>query len=585
MYVERTNADIGYTQTPWRRNPTLQVLAGASDLSRAFGLPTPAVVTNWRSRFPDFPAERIGGSQPKFALVEVYEWLRDSGPRGRELPVINPEAWWKLLVGAFVRQADVPSPRNTLAALVLLEHLLRHATPSLDGGETAWRDLVGFAADESADPEAAARRLAETAAMVEAQRPDLVGLLVPHLGTPDRLLDAETASYLLDVVDAIEVAPGGTARQRMRRVVASGADNRNRVEARATTSSLARLMVAAAGITDGAIVLDPAAGEAEVLKECARRAARVRLHGQEIDPLTWAIGRSRLLVADIDADLGRPGMDSIREDQHADLVADVVIVDPPVGDGAPPLDRWVEHGLRHLSPDGRLIIALPAHEAVSVPAARRKPDVRLTKVLAGLAFDGAIEGIAILPRGSRSDITGPVAVVSIRPASVSLQQRVPHVAARPAGRGEVPGDIAAPLRRLGWGGLGAVRDERLWIELVERGDLWDAVEMLAARVEGAGGRGRSTSRKPAVDALEVQSSAEPELRTGRALDGLRDRYEKVVAERDAAQVEAASLRARHDLLVSSARELVEQLLLLRDDMGELHDRISYDIARVRRDLE
>lgn len=588
--MERTNADRGYTLTPWRRNPTLQVLAGASDLARAFGLPTPAVVTNWRSRFPDFPAERIGGSQPKFSLVEVYEWLRDSGPRGRELPAISPEEWWKLLVGAFVRQADVPSPRNTLAALVLLEHLVRHAAPIVDGGEAAWRDLVAVSVEEPlAATDEPAQRLAAIAAMVERRRPDVAGLLVPHLGTIERPLDAETAGYLLDVVDAIEASPTGTARQRMRRVVATGADNRNKVEARVTTHALARLMVAAAGPSVGLTVLDPAAGEAEVLKECARRSEGLRLHGQELDPLTWAIGRARLLVADIDADLGQPGMDSIREDQHADLVADIVIVDPPVGDGAPPLDRWVEHGLRHLSPDGRLVIALPAHEIVFVAAARRKPDVRLTKVLAGLAFDGAIEGVAVLPRGFRSDITGPVAVLSIRPTLASAPREIAVVAPRVAGRGEVVGDIAAPLRRVGWGGIGAVRDDRLWVDVVDRAGVWDAVDRMATRLEETGGRGRSSSKRPApdFDALVVAapgpSSLEPS--SGRALDGLRDRYEKVVAERDAARMEAASLRARHDLLVSSARELVEQLLLLRDDMGELHDRISYDIARVRRDLE
>ena len=46
-----------------------------------------------------------------------------------------------------------------------------------------------------------------------------------------------------------------------------------------------------------------------------------------------------------------------------------------------------------------------------------------------------------------------------------------------------------------------------------------------------------------------------------------------------------SLTRKHDLLLSSSRELVKVLKGMRGEMGELADRISYDIARVQRDLE
>ena len=93
--------------------------------------------------------------------------------------------------------------------------------------------------------------------------------------------------------------------------------------------------------SDGKWLGDPAAGEASLLVAAARRTGPGgRLLGQELDRSTWQIARAVLAIRDIDADLGSPGLSSITDDQHVGVRADAVLIDPPVGHGAPPIDLW-----------------------------------------------------------------------------------------------------------------------------------------------------------------------------------------------------------------------------------------------------
>lgn len=580
-----------YTQTPWRRKSSLSVLLGSSDIARAFDLGNAAVVTNWRSRSADFPAERVGGTQPKFDLVEVYEWLRDSGPRGRELPTISGEQWWRLLVGAFLRQATVPSPRNTMAALVLLEHLLQHDPSFADEGPLRWQRLTELhppqlpAIADAALPNQVVEAFKGVARWVETVRPEYRGLFAEYL-----TLDLETAAYACDLVDAMQARPELTARVRMRAVVSAEGESRTKAPLRRTIHRLARVMAAMAMPTAGSAVLDPACGEAELLKQCERRQSNVRVHGQELDPNTWAIARARLLVADIDADLGQPGLDSLRDDQHASLRADVVVIDPPLGDGAPPIDRWIEYGLNHLGPEGRLVVAVPAHELVHVAAARRKPDARLAKILSGLVFDGALEGVVVLPRGSRSDVVGPIAVLSLRPFARAAGRGRIVVATDPNERSSNDG-VVEWLRARGWDGVARMRSKNELVHVVGPDDVWSAVLDLVEFHESGGKRRPAEMEDARIDAVvtsELMAPPSPRPsrdRASNALDELREKYEALSAQHDALVASNLSLTRKHDLLLSSARELVKVLKGMRGEMGELADRISYDIARVQRDLE
>jgi hypothetical protein len=92
---------------------------------------------------------------------------------------------------------------------------------------------------------------------------------------------------------------------------------------------------------------------------------------------------------------------------------------------------WIKHAVDHLRPDGRLVMMLPLSELAPVAAARRRPDLKLRAYLSSL-FGGAtsgslrLDGVVVMPRGLRTDITGPVALLAM-----SGPEREPHP-------GEVP---------------------------------------------------------------------------------------------------------------------------------------------------
>ena len=412
------NVSKEYTQEPWSATH-LSIVSGATDLATLLGLSRPSVVTNWRSRDPDFPREKGVSTTPQYDVVEVMRWLRLSGSRVREVPVISPERWWSAVVGAFQGQGTMPSPRGTMVALVLLHRvLLRDAGAE---GREHWAEVVAQPAVARSESRDDPRRLAD--AVVRAARwaqehvPSVDGLLLPAVR-----VSPSDAGGLCDLVRALRwyelrAMETGTPRDPwivlLDTVLATGADGRPK-PARVTSAALATLMVECGSTSPPSVVLDPAAGEGALLLAASRRLAEGgQLYGQELDADTWRIARSVLVVHDVAADLDRPGHSSITDDQHPDLRADLVLVDPPIGPGAPPLDLWVEHGVRHLAPRGRLVIAVPMSELVEVRASRRTANARLVGYVQQLAADRRIESVVAVPRGARRDVVGPLAVMTI----------------------------------------------------------------------------------------------------------------------------------------------------------------------------
>ncbi len=104
----------------------LSVLVGVNELARLLADGKSSVVANWRTRSATFPAPQSGGTQPRFDVFEVLDWLATDGPKGRPLPEIRPTWWWHKMVETYADQADDPEPRRTLVSLVLLRYLLHH---------------------------------------------------------------------------------------------------------------------------------------------------------------------------------------------------------------------------------------------------------------------------------------------------------------------------------------------------------------------------------------------------------------------------------------------------------------------------
>jgi hypothetical protein len=124
-----------------------------------------------------------------------------------------------------------------------------------------------------------------------------------------------------------------------------------------------------------------------------------------------------MLLRGVRAELAAPGHDSLRDDQFDGQQFSVVVLDPPVS-GEYPLSGWVRHAVAHLQPDGRLVVALPLADLASVAAARRQPDRKLQAYLSSLLGKGSqdglwLDGVTVMPRGLRTDIVGPMALVAL----------------------------------------------------------------------------------------------------------------------------------------------------------------------------
>ena len=555
------------------------------------GKKNPAVITNWRARSVTFPSERVGGSQPRFDFVEVYEWLRDSGPRSSELPRIDMQLWWEQLISAFARQATVPSPRQAMVALVLLWHELTVDTQLSAEGQRIWDDLVAVGAQMPADSgrrEAAALRgaLRHAAEWAESMQPTLSGLLVAQLA-----VDHESALYIYDLIDALNVGAELSARRRLDAILEYNVDTRIKTQLRSTGAELARYMRAVAAPQSGDTVFDPAAGEAHLLLACARQAKRdgieLRIVGQEIDNEAWAIARSRFVVAGVSADMGKPGVDSLRSTRHKSIHAQVVVIDPPVTDDGPPLDRWVDYGLACLAPEGRLVIALPLRELVNVKAARRQPSKRLESRLVELARAGMLEGILIVPRGSRTDVVGPVAVCSFRSESSaarrgnSIDEQLAAVSVidrRVTNKLSEPdmSDLLAQIKLRGLSQLQTNANLGLEVYRINVGALWNEVEEISAASDASLAR---PSREAAAERrAAVRDLAFAPNRVDTPEPSVRARYEQLRKNNQ-------ELDARHQLLVNSVDGLLEALKQVEPKMDpELAKQLSYEIYRVRKAL-
>ena len=137
---------------------------------------------------------------------------------------------------------------------------------------------------------------------------------------------------------------------------------------------------------------------------------------QELDPTALRIARSRLLLEGADIVHGVPGLDSLTHDQFPDLLADIVLLDPPMGGRKSGISAWIDHALAHCAPTGRCVAAIPALTITEVAQARRRPDAEVLSRLAELARHGSVTEVRVLPASFRPDVVGPVTCWLIEPS-------------------------------------------------------------------------------------------------------------------------------------------------------------------------
>ena len=293
----------------------------------------------------------------------------------------------------------------------------RGALPELSAAELLWRTVIGEA--EGSDLGVFVERAAARAAglgrdQVPPARSPATGVGSPELrGALERAVAAGGAWGTVDTLIDRYADTAGIAR---------------------TPAPVVRLMGALAEVSDGVArspdaVLDPAAGTGELLGCAAGWSGRVL--GQELDPALARLAQIRVPEAEIATG------DSLRADQFAGEMVDVVLCHPPFGDrdwgqeelagdprwayGIPPKSEpelaWVQHALSHLKPGGRAVVLLP-------PAVASRSSAR--RIRAELVRRGALRAIIALPSGLVRPVHVPVCLwVFQRPAdTIAIDPRV-----------------------------------------------------------------------------------------------------------------------------------------------------------------
>jgi hypothetical protein len=311
------------------------------DIAR-LGRVGPAAVSNWRRRHDDFPSPVSGtASNPRFALSEVEAWLRRNGKRYRLTAA--DRAWQRLL-----------------------------------------SDGAGFMVPE--------RLAAAGAHLLDRHVPELADLVPGE--APPPLADPELAALLDDV--AARRGPAAAYED------LCGRYRRPGDPADALAAAMARI-----ALPHGGSALDPACAMGALLLVTGAEAAR----GQEADPDLARIAATRLLLAGSRA-APVAADDALRHDAFAGAEFDAVVSAPPALDrtwphealagdarfahGLPPRTEpelaWVQHGLAHVRPGGRVVLRLP-------PAvASRRPGRRIR---ANLLRAGALRAVITVEDESR----------------------------------------------------------------------------------------------------------------------------------------------------------------------------------------
>ena len=154
-----------------------------------------------------------------------------------------------------------------------------------------------------------------------------------------------------------------------------------------TTPSIVRTLVEILQPKKGR-VYDPCCGSGGMFVQSERfveahggKLGEISIYGQESSPTTRRLAAMNLAIRGIDFDLGKTHGDTFMNDQHPDLRADYVLMNPPFGKGEsypkaelindvrwkkygvprekPSNYAWMSHALHHLAAKGRAGIVMP----------------------------------------------------------------------------------------------------------------------------------------------------------------------------------------------------------------------------------
>jgi hypothetical protein len=367
-------------------------LVGASEVAQIAGV-QPSAVSNWRKRYPDFPAPAgtAASGGDLFHLSAIETWLRAHG----RVPQAGSGEALEQLWAVAERLRGMALAGDLLGAVAAggaLLHFVRHVGDDIMDAQGSVE--IG-------------RRAKTVTQRLAHERPELARLFAPLM-----TLDASSLGLLLDSLAEFPTDDElAAALDFVLQRAARYAEFR-------TAEPAAKLLVELADPQGS--VFDPAVGSAELLIEAARESShRLALYGQELNESSWRVAFTRLLLRNIEAqvELG----DSLLDDRYLNLRADVVLCEPPAGTRTADLDPlagdprwqllgsfeapparasdfvWLAHIIHHLAPDGRGYVLLPTGSL-----SRGGAEARFRSEL---LRQGAVDAIVTLPRGTTTTAT------------------------------------------------------------------------------------------------------------------------------------------------------------------------------------
>ncbi len=182
-----------------------------------------------------------------------------------------------------------------------------------------------------------------------------------------------------------------------------------------TPRQVVQLMTELLGIDHAGKVYDPCCRSGAMLCGAAHShpSQKLLLYGQTLDWKSFSICQMNLMLHGLSADLGKCPANTLLEDMHADQRFDYILTNPPFNSsnwcendaenwnvhwqyGRPPRKNanfaWLQHIIRHLSPNGCAVTLLPNGTLTTQNLAERK-------IREEILLDGWIEAILALPAG------------------------------------------------------------------------------------------------------------------------------------------------------------------------------------------
>jgi type I restriction enzyme M protein len=389
-----------------------------------------SAVSNWRTRYADFPEAHDVDGREVFVAAQVATWLRHRRvPRHRLKPGESPGATYgdRFQRGAETPQVTMnheaaPADPDPSAQLWAAADRLRDTRDT----STALELIFSLVYVKTCQPEVWAR-LVEASDRPPQDWPAMRDMLARVSlsmgeGGPLRVFGKVDNTYdpslceAVQRIDRLDVGPGRpvTVTRFAEAILARLERRLGRNGGHFTPPDVARCLVELLDPQLSDTVFDPFCGSGELLSAAAEHVRgksgwfdRWRVYGQAAQEQSWMISGMNLALHGVEADLGRPAAtpldDRFGRQQFSRILANPpfnlrveVRPDGPWPFGVPPAHNanfaWLQHAVNKLAPGGRAAVLMP--DGAAFVEDRSQADIRRRMV-----EDGVVESVIALPAG------------------------------------------------------------------------------------------------------------------------------------------------------------------------------------------